>query len=178
MYALEQDCDLGRGRAVPEPSGYGKCFGCSRHNPIGMRLAFTDCAGGVQAAVLLGADFESYPGVIHGGIVATVLDEAMARAALGIHRRPATTVGMRVRYARPMETGQAYVVTATADPAAVADGLIRVQGRLEAAGGGLVAIADGTFMLWTAERIATSKSALPTAAAKSLEQFINDMDMR
>jgi uncharacterized protein (TIGR00369 family) len=48
--------------------------------------------------------FEGHPGYLHGGIIATLLDEAMSKAvrALG---RPSMTRKMEVEYLRPVPSG-------------------------------------------------------------------------
>ncbi|GAC1424629.1 MAG: PaaI family thioesterase [Acidobacteriaceae bacterium] len=159
---------------VPSTSGYGNCFGCSPRNHRGMRMIFEISPRRVSAQVQLGADFESFPGMIHGGIIATLLDEIMAQAALRAGRCPATTAGLRVRYAQVMETDRPYVAVAEAGDR---DGeLIRVQGRLETSEGALVAVADGTFLFWSEERAATAKQTLPPPALQSLKQFFRDIE--
>ena len=89
-------------------SGSPGCFGCAPHHARGLRLDFRECGGELRGAVELGAEYESHPGTIHGGIVATVLDEAMARAAQRSDQRPVVTVALRLRYIEPARTGQRY----------------------------------------------------------------------
>ena len=55
------------------------CFGCAPHNPIGLRLFFQEERDGFSTRFRLGPDYESFPGVIHGGIVAAILDETLAQ---------------------------------------------------------------------------------------------------
>jgi hypothetical protein len=99
--------DSGPARAPPpDPSAYGNCFGCAPGNMRGLRLTFRhDEAGRISTDVCLGRDFESFPGIIHGGLVATVMDEVLARASLHVHRLPSMTVGQRLRYEKVMKTG-------------------------------------------------------------------------
>jgi acyl-coenzyme A thioesterase PaaI-like protein len=57
------------------------CFGCGKNNPDGMRLKFTydeerDC---FVCRFRLGKRFTGPPGHCHGGIIATILDEAMGK---------------------------------------------------------------------------------------------------
>jgi acyl-coenzyme A thioesterase PaaI-like protein len=62
---------------------YDNCFVCGKANPIGLKIDFFyDEAGAVAAEVCLSELFEGYPGVIHGGMLSTLLDEVMAKAVL------------------------------------------------------------------------------------------------
>jgi len=57
------------------------CFVCGVENPVGLKLKFFLVeAGLVEAAYEAPARFEGYPGVLHGGIVASILDETSGRA--------------------------------------------------------------------------------------------------
>lgn len=81
------------------------CFGCGRLNPYGLRLRFFRTAAGVLAPFTPEQRHEGYTGVVHGGIVTTVLDEVMAWAlyAEGIW---AVTGELRVRFRRPVPVGE------------------------------------------------------------------------
>lgn len=61
-----------------------KCFACGRNNPLGLHLEWYNNYDEnlVEAEFELGDDYCSYPGVVHGGIVATILDETSGRAVL------------------------------------------------------------------------------------------------
>lgn len=91
----------------------------------------------------LGYDYESYPGVIHGGIVATVLDEVLSQTVYRSLNNSAFTVGLRVRYGHPMETGVPHV--AFGHIVRSNNILIRAVGRIERDSGGLIAAATGSF---------------------------------
>ncbi len=56
------------------------CFGCGSLNPQGLLLRFRPCTEGVWAEITLGQLHEGYLGMAHGGILATILDEAMSWA--------------------------------------------------------------------------------------------------
>ena len=57
------------------------CFACGVDNAIGLKLVFeADGAGGVVGEYSVPRHFEGYPGIAHGGIVTTLLDEALSRA--------------------------------------------------------------------------------------------------
>lgn len=60
--------------AYAEIPGYN-CFGCSKENPIGLKLDFYETEEGVFAEWLPTNDYEGYHNHLHGGIQATLLDE-------------------------------------------------------------------------------------------------------
>ena len=81
----------------------GQCFGCGPRNPEGLHLHFAidEEAHTAEAAVRLDERYQGAPGYVHGGIIATLLDEAMSKL-----NRPmgllAMTRHMAVEYLRPV----------------------------------------------------------------------------
>lgn len=61
-----------------------KCFACGKKNPFGLKLEwFNDYEKQqVEAQFELDDNYCSYPGTVHGGILATILDETSGRAIL------------------------------------------------------------------------------------------------
>lgn len=60
------------------------CFVCGVENPVGLRLGFfTISPGEVHANVRLPDQYEGYPGIAHGGVIAAMLDEAAGRSQMG-----------------------------------------------------------------------------------------------
>jgi acyl-coenzyme A thioesterase PaaI-like protein len=55
------------------------CFVCGQKNPIGLRLRFTARGDSVRTEFTAGPRYQGYEGVLHGGIVAAALDDAMAQ---------------------------------------------------------------------------------------------------
>lgn len=81
---------------------YHNCFVCGKENPIGLKIDFSyDEAGSAFAKLSLPALFEGYPGMIHGGILSTLLDEAMGKAV--IHSgKTAYTAQLTVNYRKAL----------------------------------------------------------------------------
>ena len=63
-------------------SGQGLCFGCGKKNPFGLRLKFKRDGKSVRTEYTPGEYYQSWPDIIHGGIIVTMLDEAMGHATL------------------------------------------------------------------------------------------------
>jgi len=92
--------------------------------------------------VILDARFEGYPGTAHGGIVATLLDSAMAQCLFAEGRR-AVTGDLQVRFRHPVHLGvpigvHAWVVAASPP-------LFRLQAELRQ-GSRTVAVGRGVFV--------------------------------
>jgi uncharacterized protein (TIGR00369 family) len=79
-----------------------RCFGCGVANPIGLHLEFFLAGDGKVVAMADVADtFEGPHGLLHGGIIATLLDEIMSKAVRS-HGIVAMTRHMEVDYLRPV----------------------------------------------------------------------------
>ena len=90
------------------------CFGCSERNPRGLALAFHRVGPHEVACRLTpSADLNGAPGIVHGGIQATILDEAMGYAChTGDDDLNVVTVEMQLRYRRPLRTEEPIVARA------------------------------------------------------------------
>ena len=79
-----------------------RCFGCGQANPSGLHLEFLLAEDSSVVCLASVPDtFEGPPGYLHGGIIATLLDEAMSKSvrARGF---TAMTRHMEVDYLRPV----------------------------------------------------------------------------
>ena len=81
------------------------CFGCGKDNPIGLKLAFRQEGETIVAEFTPGPHFQGWNGVLHGGIVSTLLDEVMANQVwlMGVQ---AMTAELNIRYHRPVPIGE------------------------------------------------------------------------
>lgn len=86
-------------------SAQNRCFGCGQANETGLRLEFfLREGGGVVTRPTVPDRFEGHPGYLHGGVIATLLDEAMSKSA---RARGLTTMTrkLEVDYLRPVLSG-------------------------------------------------------------------------
>ncbi len=83
---------------------YNRCFGCGSENPVGLKLDFASENTGSSAWFDSPSRYEGYDGVIHGGIIATLLDEAMAKEILA-RGLIAVTADLGIRYRNPLKVG-------------------------------------------------------------------------
>ncbi|MDD2694352.1 MAG: PaaI family thioesterase [Anaerolineales bacterium] len=92
----------------PQPNSR-HCFVCGLSNPIGLHLRFYQTAPGeVKAEITLPEKYQGYPGIVHGGIVAAMLDEAAGRSFMGDPQAPRFmfTAKLEVRYRQNVPVGQ------------------------------------------------------------------------
>lgn len=83
------------------------CFVCGLENPFGLHLRFYETAPGeVTAEYTVPERFQGYPGVVHGGVVAAMLDEVCGRAHMGGDPpRFMYTARLEVRYRQNVPVG-------------------------------------------------------------------------
>lgn len=81
------------------------CIVCGPKNPKGLQIAFQRRADTICADWIPTSDWEGLPETIHGGIIATVLDEAMSKAVVA-RRWEALTVDLRIRFRGRISPGE------------------------------------------------------------------------
>ncbi|MDI7260991.1 MAG: PaaI family thioesterase, partial [Thermodesulfobacteriota bacterium] len=90
-----------------ENSFHRNCFACGSNDGMGLGLKFYKHEDGtVFGNFFADPKFEGYSGIIHGGIVATLLDSAMTHCLL-MKDIPALTGRLSVKYSTPIQTGAA-----------------------------------------------------------------------
>jgi uncharacterized protein (TIGR00369 family) len=94
-----------------KPNPTNLCFGCGGANERGMQLTFAqdDAAQRIRGSFRLGAEYRGGAGFIHGGIIATVLDEVMGKVCRFRGVR-AVTAEMTVEYLKPVPVDEDLVV--------------------------------------------------------------------
>jgi acyl-coenzyme A thioesterase PaaI-like protein len=89
----------------------GFCFGCGRNNPVGLKLHFKKDGDDVKAEFTPQKEFQGWPGLLHGGILACLLDEAMSHAAYTTGNT-CLTASITIRQRQPIKVEEPLVVTA------------------------------------------------------------------
>ncbi len=88
------------------------CVVCSSENEGGLGLEFDATEnGGVEATFRCRDAFQGYPGTVHGGVVACILDGAMCNCLFACGRA-ALTAEMKTRFRHPMDVGRQATVSA------------------------------------------------------------------
>jgi acyl-coenzyme A thioesterase PaaI-like protein len=80
------------------------CFACGASNPIGLKLQFRFEGEDYVTEFEVKPEYQGWTGIVHGGLLATVLDEVMARL-LWEKGLNAITGRLTVRYHQPLSIG-------------------------------------------------------------------------
>ncbi len=135
-----------------DTTDYQRCFACGQRNPYGLHLIFCQEEESIVTDFTPREEHQGFPGVIHGGIVATLMDEALSRTTL-LSNTPAwsMTGRLEVRYRQYVPYGKTLRIRAH---------LGKQRGRMLQATGTLTpaddettvfAEAQGTFMTLSEE---------------------------
>jgi len=84
------------------------CFVCGRDNDFGLKMVWYNNpeSNQVEATVTIEEHFNGYPGIVHGGIVAAILDETAGRVAMldGNFDNLFVTLRLNLTYRKPTPT--------------------------------------------------------------------------
>ncbi len=122
----------------------GRCFGCGQANEEGLKMAFDSRDGEAVCEFEVPGRYQSWAGIVHGGMVALMLDEAVGWAAWHAGK-PGVTGRLEVRYRQPLRLGERVRVSGRVEGARRT--LVYATARIErVADGAVVAEASATLM--------------------------------
>lgn len=134
------------------------CFVCGRENPIGLHLQFfTDAENRVHARFTPCLEHQSYPGILHGGLISTLLDETIGRTAIASDLW-CMTVKLLVRFRKPVPLNQE--IRLTGEMTRKTGRLLEGRGVLQLQDGTVAAEATGTFIRIPEDQIEPYRTAL------------------
>jgi uncharacterized protein (TIGR00369 family) len=119
------------------------CFACGGQNPIGMRLEIELGDGTARAIWTAGPNYVGWEDKIHGGILATLLDEVMAWAPSS-YDSWAVTAEMNLRFRAPANPGERLV--AEARVTGRRRRIYEVHGEVRGEDGRTIVEAEGRFL--------------------------------
>lgn len=143
-----------------DTTDYQGCFVCGQRNPFGLHLVFRQEEQSIVADFQPREEHQGFPGVIHGGIVASLLDEALGRTSLlSVHPEWTMTGRLEVRYRRSVPYGP----------------LLRIRATLESERRKMVQ-AKGILTLATDEEtvLAEASGIFLSLSASAIEQMLRD----
>lgn len=145
----------------PQPTSR-MCFVCGRENPVGLHLTFYEDpnTNRIVAPVVIPEHYQGYPGIAHGGILSTILDEASGRAIMiEAEDDPFwVTAKLEIRYRKPTPTETplevvGWVVKKRRRSAQVAGEIRLPDGTVTVEASAVVVLpADDTLKDWGQER--------------------------
>jgi acyl-coenzyme A thioesterase PaaI-like protein len=112
------------------------------------RIFYNDETGECVTVVWFGGAIAGWPGVTHGGVIATILDESLGRCALKkLPGNTGVTASLELNYRKPAITNSFYVIRAMPLEDDSTPSKQRVSGRLETLDGRICVEAKGLFVV-------------------------------
>lgn len=115
-------------RELPNSRSHN-CFGCSPVNSSGLQMRFLTDGAAVYSQLTVPQHLCGWSNIVHGGVLATVLDEIMSWSAIHLLKRIALTRTMTVEFVKPVQVGSA----------------LRAEGRVRETDGKNDAITEGVI---------------------------------
>ncbi|HER08185.1 MAG TPA: PaaI family thioesterase [Bacteroides sp.] len=78
------------------------CFGCSPHNPAGLRMEFRESGEEIISTWQPDAHFQGFVDILHGGIQATMMDEIASWVVFVKLQTAGVTLRLNTRYRKPV----------------------------------------------------------------------------
>jgi len=124
---------------------YGNCFVCGEKNPSGLRLSFEidKEKKTLKTTFVAGPVFQGFDGIVHGGIISTLLDEAMAKLSYELGYRT-VTAAMEIRFKKPAPI--LVPLLAYGEIMEVTPRLVKARARVTGKDGTILATATSTLM--------------------------------
>lgn len=144
--------------SLNDVSDYGLCFACGPKNDCGLGLKFKRAGNKVTTSYTPSDHHQGFPGLLHGGIISSLLDEVMSRVSL-LEGKWTQTVKLEVRFRRPISTSQ--TVTAEARKVGEHRKLIKAEGIILLEDGSLAAEGRGMFAPVSNETLSKMSARYP-----------------
>jgi len=145
---MQESASAEGGRDIPDDwlndySSYQQCFVCGQHNEHGLRTRYRREGDRIVTEFTGQPRHQGFPGVVHGGLISSLLDETMGRTAL-FERAWVMTGRLEVRYRRPAPIGEPLTVSAW--PTRVRGMSVESRGEVRGPAGELLADGKGLFL--------------------------------
>jgi len=145
-------------RVIKKQNNSAMCFVCGTKNDSGVKARFYECDNPKGERVLLAIfepldEHQSYPGRLHGGISATMLDEGIGRAAQILNPDIwGVTISLDTKYRKPVPLGQTLYLESKITQMATRffDG----EGKIFTADGTVCVTGSGRYFVCPPDKIA------------------------
>ena len=124
---------------------YGNCFVCGENNPNGLRLSFEidTQRQTLKTTFKASPTFQGWDGIVHGGIISTLLDEAMAKLVYELGYQ-AITASLEIKFKKPAPILEP--LTVYGEITEVSRRLIRAKAHVAKDDGTILATGNSTFL--------------------------------
>ena len=134
------------------------CFVCGRDNPIGLHMHFYTAEDGcVYADYIPRPEHQSFPGVMHGGLITTMLDELIGRTAIAMDLW-CMTAKLEVRFRKPIPIGMPLKLKG--EITKKSSRMLEGHGEIRLEDGTLAVEAVGTYLKIPDDQMEQYKTAL------------------
>jgi acyl-coenzyme A thioesterase PaaI-like protein len=134
---------------------YGNCFVCGEKNPGGLKLHFEidPKKQTLKTTFVAGPVYQGFDGIVHGGIISTLLDEAMAKLAYELGYQT-ITASLEIRFKNPAPILQPLNVYG--EITEVSPRLVKAKARVEQGDGTVLAVGTSSLLRQKASSKGTS----------------------
>jgi uncharacterized protein (TIGR00369 family) len=124
---------------------YGNCFVCGENNPGGLHLIFEIDKEKQTLKTTFTASpiFQGWDGIVHGGIICTLLDEAMAKLVYELGY-PYVTASLEIKFKKPAPILKPLLVYG--EITEVSKRLIKARSSVVKEDGTILAVGTSTFI--------------------------------
>lgn len=142
------------------------CFGCGSENHSGLHMTFETNGEQIRTKITVPPQFRGWSKLVHGGVIATILDETMSWAAIYLTKRFILTKQMTIKFLRPVYVGSSLcgigsIKEKNGERKAI------VKGEIFDDQGQLCASSEGEFVLYSKEQFARLE-IIPTGDLQAL----------
>lgn len=131
---------------------HNMCFGCGPANDHGLKMKFFGSDDMIYANIAVPPYLLGWNGVVHGGILSTILDEVMSWGAIFLARKFILTKSMTVNYHKPVLVGDMLRVESEINErisereASMTGRIFNSKGELSVSGTGIMALLDMAYV--------------------------------
>ena len=147
------------------------CFGCSQKNPHGLKMKFYTDETTLYSWLSVPPHLCGWEGIVHGGVLSTMLDEIMGWSAIYTLRKIVMTKSMTIDYLKPVYIEDKLRVEGKVIER-VSDREVIIEGRLYKEDNILCAQTRGTFAVFTANAIKRLK-IMPQEVIDSFSEYLD-----
>ncbi|PIV20187.1 MAG: thioesterase [Deltaproteobacteria bacterium CG03_land_8_20_14_0_80_45_14] len=129
---------------------YGNCFVCGVNNPNGLQLSFEidKERQTLKTTFVASPTFQGWDGIVHGGMIGTLLDEAMAKLVYELGYQ-AITASLEIKFKKPAPILEPLNVYGQITE--VSKRLIRAKAHVAKEDGTILATGTSTFLKQSAK---------------------------
>ncbi len=96
---------------IPLPNHDLECFACGTQNNFGLKMTFASNGKQVRSIMILPDHTKGWKKLVHGGILATVLDEIMSWTVIHLTKHKILTRNINIEFKKPVYIGRQLTAT-------------------------------------------------------------------